>query len=178
MKIELSPFSPEDIDRLISWVDSEELLLRWAGTFFEYPLTPEQCQNYWQTSQGDSSTRLIFKALDKSTGDVVGHIELDGFDYENESAFISRVLVGANTQRGVGIGQSIVLELVDAAFTQLSLHRLAVGVMEFNTSAIRCYEKCGFKYEGCYRDIVKNGDTYHSVVTMSLLRDEWSNTKT
>ena len=85
--------------------------------------------------------------------------------------------VGANAQRGLGIGQAIVLELVDAAFTQLSLHRLAVGVMEFNATAIRCYEKCGFKYEGCYRDIVKYGDGYHSVVTMSLLRDGWSSIK-
>ncbi|NOX27347.1 MAG: GNAT family N-acetyltransferase [Gammaproteobacteria bacterium] len=173
MKIELLPFSPSDMDRLISWVDSDELLLSWAGTFFSSPLTREQCQNYWQTSQGESPARLIFKALNSETGDVVGHIELDGFDYENESAFISRVLVGANAQRGLGIGQAIVLELVDMAFTQLSLHRLAVGVMEFNATAIRCYEKCGFKYEGCYRDIVKYGDGYHSVVTMSLLRDEW-----
>jgi len=179
LNIELKSFELVDISRLLSWLDAassrdkKELLLSWAGSFFEFPLTQDQCQQYWQTSQADPPSRLIFKAVDNDSGDVVGHIELDGFDSENQSAFISRVLVGQDTQRGQGIGRSIVLQLVNIAFSQLALHRLAVGVMDFNTTAIRCYEKCGFQYEGRYRDIVKYEDQYYSVVTMSLLRNEW-----
>ncbi|MBN4069174.1 GNAT family N-acetyltransferase [Beggiatoa alba] len=182
MNIELKPFELADISRLLAWFDAEcapsrggknELLLSWAGSFFESPLTHSQCEQYWQTAQGDPPSRLIFKAVDNDSGDVVGHIELDGFDAENESAFISRVLVGQDTQRGQGVGRSIVLQLVNMAFSQLALHRLAVGVMDFNATAIRCYEKCGFQYEGRYRDIVKYEDQYYSVVTMSLLRSEW-----
>ncbi|PCH64794.1 MAG: GNAT family N-acetyltransferase [Gammaproteobacteria bacterium] len=173
MHIELLMFKQEDIGRLLSWVDSKELLLSWAGSFFEFPLSQMQCEQYLETSLVEPPSRLIFKAVDSDSGEVVGHIELDGIDLENQSAFISRVLVGANAQRGRGIGQAIVLQLVNAAFTQLALHRIAVGVLDFNDSAIYCYEKCGFKYEGRYRDIVKCGDQYYSVVTMSLLRSEW-----
>ncbi|PCH60630.1 MAG: GNAT family N-acetyltransferase [Gammaproteobacteria bacterium] len=177
MKVELRAFELIDIDRLLSWVDSKELLLNWAGSFFEFPLTRDQCQYYLSTSQGQSSTRLIFKAIETSADEVLGHIELDGLDRENQSAFISRVLVGANAQRGKGIGQLIVRQLVDVAFSELGLHRLAVGVLDFNDVAIRCYEKCGFQYEGRYRDIIKYGGQFHSVVTMSLLRSEWRSLK-
>lgn len=182
MNIELKPFELVDISRLLSWLDAvnsaesrskNELLLNWAGSFFEFPLTQKQCEQYWETSQGDSPSRLIFKAVDNDSGEVVGHIELDGFDFENQSAFIARVLVGQGAQRGQGVGQSIVLQLVNMAFSKLELHRLAVGVMDFNDTAIRCYEKCGFIYEGCYRDIIKHEGRYYSVVTMSLLRNEW-----
>ncbi len=173
MKVELQPFKATDIDCLLSWVDSKELLLSWAGSFFEFPLTREQCEQYWQTSQGGSPSRLIFKAVDTDTDEALGHIELDGFDWENQSAFISRVLVGPKVWRGKGLGGVIVAQLVDAAFSELGLHRLAVGVLDFNDVAIRCYEKCGFQYEGRYRDIVKDGSRFYSVVTMSLLRNEW-----
>lgn len=197
MNIELKPFELVDISRLLSWLDfacpsqgnieesslsredqtesrsKNKLLLSWAGSFFEFPLTQKQCEQYWETSQGDSPNRLIFKAVDNDSGKVVGHIELDGFDSENQSAFISRVLVGQDVQRGHGVGQAIVLQLVNMVFSQLELNRLAVGVMDFNHPAIRCYEKCGFIHEGRYRDIVKYEGQYYSVVTMSLLRNEW-----
>lgn len=173
MNVELTPFDLDDIDRLLSWVDSKELLLSWAGPFFNYPLTQNQCEQYWATSQGEAPTRLIFKAIDRDRDEVIGHIELDGFDWENQSVFISRVLVGAGSHRGKGIGQAIVRQVVAKAFSELGLHRIAVGVMDFNQSAIRCYEKCGFQYEGRYRDIVKFDGRFYSVVTMSLLQDEW-----
>ncbi len=172
-QIKLATFDPEDIPQLLQWVDTRELLLSWSGGFFRFPLDVAQCQDYWQTAQGNNPQRLIFKAIKINSGQAVGHIELDGFDHENQSAFISRVLVGAKDARGQGIGMSMVNELVALAFTQLKLHRLAVGVLDFNQVAIRCYEKCGFQYEGCYRDLVKAENRYYSVVTMSLLDDEW-----
>ena len=53
------------------------------------------------------------------------------------------------------------------------MHRLAVGVIDSNHKAIRCYENCGFQYEGRYRDLLLVGGVYYSVVTMSLLQEEW-----
>jgi len=173
MNIVLTPFSKDDIDQLLNWVDSKELLLRWAGTFFQHPLSQSQCEQYLESAQQSPPSRIIFKALNKDTNEPVGHIELDGFDSENQSAFICRVLVGNPTYRGQGIGREMVKQLVNIAFTQLELHRLAVGVLEFNTSAIRCYEQAGFQHEGCYREIVKYDDQFHSLISMSLLRQEW-----
>ena len=45
--------------------------------FFEFPLTRDQCQYYLSTSQGQSSTRLIFKAIETSADEVLGHGTVD-----------------------------------------------------------------------------------------------------
>lgn len=173
MNISLVPFTQDDIEQLLFWIDSNELLLRWAGTFFDHPLSQTQCEQYLQSAQQSPPVRAIFKAVDTDTKKAIGHIELDGFDLENQSAFICRVLVGDSNYRGQGIGREIVRQVVDTAFTHLDLHRLAVSVLEFNTAAIRCYEQCGFQHEGCYREIVKYDGKFHSLICMSLLRHEW-----
>ena len=35
MKVALQSFEASDIDRLLSWVHSEEILSSWAGTFLK-----------------------------------------------------------------------------------------------------------------------------------------------
>lgn len=177
MNIALTPFAEDDISRLLTWIDSKDLLLRWAGTFFEYPLSAIQCEQYIASARLSPPARAIFNAVDMDTNKPVGHIELDGFDLENQSAFICRVLVGDPTYRGKGLGREIVKQVVSTAFTHLDLHRLAVGVLEFNTAAIRCYENCGFQHEGRYREIVKYDGKFHNLISMSLLRHEWEQKK-
>lgn len=58
-------------------------------------------------------------------------------------------------------------------FTELGLHRIDLIVFDFNVSAIKCYEKAGFKTEGLKRDIRKMGDEFWSAYEMSILEDEW-----
>ncbi len=60
------------------------------------------------------------------------------------------------------------------AFDGLGLHRVSMGVFDFNASAIRCYEKAGFIKEGLLRDARKHGDEYWSLWEMIILEDEWS----
>ncbi|MFS0883495.1 GNAT family N-acetyltransferase, partial [Metabacillus niabensis] len=46
-------------------------------------------------------------------------------------------------------------------------------LLDFNLSAIACYEKAGFIKEGLLRDSRKNGDEYWSLLEMSILENEW-----
>lgn len=50
--------------------------------------------------------------------------------------------------------------ILTIAFEELKLHKVTLGVFDFNTSAIRCYENAGFVKEGFLRDARKNGDEY------------------
>lgn len=67
----------------------------------------------------------------------------------------------------------MVAALLNIAFNDLSLHRVGLGVFDFNESAIRSYEKVGFVKEGLLRDVRKMGDEYWSLWEMSILEDEW-----
>jgi len=37
--ITLEPFDREDFERLINWVDNEEILVQFGGPIFSFPLT-------------------------------------------------------------------------------------------------------------------------------------------
>ncbi|PLS03671.1 GNAT family N-acetyltransferase [Neobacillus cucumis] len=175
--IELCYFERPDFQQLISWIESPEFLLQWSGLAFEYPLTEEQLEKYLENANKEGSTTLVFKIMDRETRDVIGHISLGNIDRKNSSARIGKVLVGDLNVRGRGIGQQMIKEILKIAFDQLHLHRVSLGVFDFNTSAIACYEKAGFIKEGLLRDSRKNGDEYWSLWEMSMLEDEWQNTK-
>ncbi|KAA0546734.1 GNAT family N-acetyltransferase [Bacillus sp. BGMRC 2118] len=78
-------------------------------------------------------------------------MELDNIHAYHRSATISRVLVNPS-YHGLGIGTSMVRALVEFGFGELQLHRIELRVFDFNTSAIACYKKVGFKTEGHFRD--------------------------
>jgi RimJ/RimL family protein N-acetyltransferase len=56
------------------------------------------------------------------------------------------------------------------------LHRISLGVFDFNERAIRCYEKVGFSREGLLRDARRFKDYYWNLIEMSMLEHEWRRT--
>lgn len=173
MIIELQPFTEADIDQLMGWVSSEAFLLQWAGPDFSYPVDRSELENELVHKPKKNSKSLIYKIVDAATGEGVGHGEILAIDRRNRSATVGRLLIGPAELRGQGIGEQIVRELLRIAFQELSLHRVALRVLDFNKSAIHCYEKVGFKQEGLLRDVYRMGDEYWSLVVMSILEDGW-----
>ncbi|WP_270583587.1 GNAT family N-acetyltransferase [Bacillus smithii] len=175
--IELEYFERPDFNQLIRWIDSPEFLLQWGGPQFDYPLNESQLEKYIENANRDTSDTLVYKVIHKETGNVIGHISLGKIDRKNKSARIGKVLVGEKNLRGQGIGSLMVKELLKIAFEELKLHRVSLGVFDFNKSAIACYEKVGFKKEGLLRDCRKIGNDYWSLWEMSILEQEWSDQK-
>jgi RimJ/RimL family protein N-acetyltransferase len=172
--IRLEYFTKEDFAQLIRWISTEELLTNWSGSLFRFPLTDDSLDWYLEdTNDLRKSDALIYKAIDGETGEVIGHISLGGISRKNRSARISRVLVGDNAQRGKGICTEMIREVVRIGFEELNLHRISLGVYDFNHSAIRCYEKAGFVKEGVQRDILLHKNEFWSLLEMSILEDEW-----
>lgn len=172
--IKLEPFAATDIDQLIAWIPSAEFLLQWAGSAFRFPLDRAQLMRHLAKGEKPDPDRLIFKAMDPRTYGTVGHGELGGIDRRNRSASIARVLVGPPHLRGQGLGEQIISGLLVVAFQKMSLHRVSLNVFDFNSAAIRCYEKVGFKQEGMLREARRHGDEYWNVCVMSILEHEFA----
>lgn len=175
--VELKYFERSDFKQFIDWINSPKFLLQWGGPAFEYPLTENQLERYIENANNDKSETLVYKVSDKETGDIIGHISLGKIDRKNKSARVGKVLVGDKNTRGKGIGQQMIKEILRIAFDELQLHRVSLGVFDFNVSAIACYEKAGFIKEGLHRDSRKNGNEYWSLWEMSILENEWLKTK-
>jgi RimJ/RimL family protein N-acetyltransferase len=60
-------------------------------------------------------------------------------------------------------------DVVRLAFDELRLHRISLNVFDFNTPAIRCYERVGFRREGHLRETRKASDGYWSLLVMGML---------
>ena len=170
--IKLEPFTPADFAQLIAWVDNEQLLHEWSGSLFSFPLMPDALAWYLEGANDFANPEVfIYKAVESETGQTVGHISLGGISEHNRAGRISRVLVGQST--GQGHCAAMVRALLRIGFEELRLHRIELGVYDFNRAAIRCYEKCGLRTDGVLRDVVRHGDAYWSLVEMSILEDEW-----
>lgn len=162
--IKLDRFNRTDYDRLINWVVSKEFLIQFAGPLFVFPLTYEQLDKYT-----GSETRLIYKVIEETSNEVIGHAEINNIDFKNNSARICRVLIGVPEKRNKGYGKVLIKELIKIGFDELKLHRLDLGVFDFNKQAIKCYQDCGFEIEGLIRDSIKVDDKYWSVYNMSII---------
>jgi RimJ/RimL family protein N-acetyltransferase len=169
--VKLEPVQPQDLDRLLTWVDSPEFLLQWAGPRFTWPLTKGQLQTNLLESEGSRPTMLAFKAV-SDDGMMTAYAEITRIDRANRSASLARLLV-APESRALGIGSWLAAELLWVAFEQLYLHRVALNVFSFNTAAIRAYERSGFRHEGTLRDAYVVGGRFWSLNMMSILEPEW-----
>ncbi|KIL75020.1 GNAT family N-acetyltransferase [Bacillus badius] len=170
--IQLLPFAREDIKELMKEIDSKPLMIQWSGRAYSYPLTEEQVKNYMDKEYGKGS--YIYKAVDSSTNETVGHIALREIDEQHELGRISYVLV-YKRHRGKGIVKQIMEQILHFAFSELQLNRVSLGVFTFNKPAIACYEGFGFQTEGVHRQVCKLSDhEYWDTIEMALLKKEWA----
>lgn len=133
--IRLEKFGKEDYNNLISWIENEETLIQIAGRQMVFPVTTEQLD----ASQNDKN-RFAFSIINQETGKSIGHCEL--YMLEN-SARIDRVIIGDSSMKGKGLCGQIMNLLLEYGFNILKQPMLELNVFDWNTAAIRCYEKAG-----------------------------------
>jgi len=168
-KIKLESFGPENYASLISWVESEEALMQFAGPLFKFPLTAEQLH----VSLSDKN-RIAYRVVDSKTGLGIGHAEI----YLSEgSAKIGRILIGDKEQRGNGLGKQVVDRLLDIAFNKPGILYVELNVFAWNLGALMCYQKAGFTInpDKTYERKIK--DKTWTAVNMSLYKAKYEKIK-
>ncbi|MCW7479556.1 GNAT family N-acetyltransferase [Leptospira kanakyensis] len=172
MKIKLTPFTERDIERILSWTKTEEFLLIWSGPVYKFKTLKEQLKSDLEFAEKNQKQFKMFSVIDSENLTLVGHAQVT-IDSQNDSAHISRILIGDESMRGQGIGLQIIKSLLEIIFQKLQLHRATLNVYDFNLSAIKCYESAGFKAEGHLKENNKFLDRYWSTIPMAILRSEY-----
>ena len=177
MQIKLEKLNSNEISKLISWIPNKEFLLQWGGPAYSISLLDEQLLNEIKKMSVENPQNLMFSAKLINNDELVGHIQLLGIDRINMSARVGRVLVGEEENRNKGIGLEMINGVLEIGFKTLNLHRIDLGVFDFNKAAIACYEKAGFIIEGKFRECRKIDEQYWSLLNMSILEEEYMNRK-
>jgi RimJ/RimL family protein N-acetyltransferase len=69
--------------------------------------------------------------------------------------------------QGAGVGTYAVRSLCDAAFGELRVSRVELGVYPDNVPAIKCYERCGFVCEAVLRRFVYHDGAWRDIYWMA-----------
>jgi RimJ/RimL family protein N-acetyltransferase len=115
---------------------------------------------------------LFFLIMTVQDDRKIGLIGLDGIRWEHGDAWVG-IGLGERAYWGEGYGTDAMRVIQRYAFEELNLHRLSLSVFEYNSRAVRSYEKAGFTMEGSARKFLHREDMRYDLVFMGILRDEW-----
>jgi len=169
--VRLRALEPTDLERAYGWVNDREVT---QYLMLRYPLSRAQEEKYLTetSSQGSSflDVRLAIETLD---GTLIGMTGLHRARPEDRGAELG-IMIGDKSFWSNGYGTDAIQTLLRFAFDQMNMHKVALGVFEFNERAQVCYRKCGFIEEGRAREEYFQDGRYWDIVRMGILRREWA----
>mgnify|MGYP001432909210 FL=1 len=154
--IYLRPYDSVEVNRLLSWIDSNELLNRFAGPGFDFPLSKSQ----WDQHLLDASIFPYF-VVDIDSDETIGYAEL--VSMSNNEVKFCRLIIGDTDFRGIGLGKLLVRELIYEALSRFNPSKITLNVYQDNIAALKCYLSEGFKVnESVSRSSLVNGVEWKS----------------
>ena len=105
--------------------------------------------------------RHPFKIVLSHSTEAIGHCE--AYQTSNDTVKLCRILIGNKIYRGQGLGYAATRKLVKWCIDHLNPKTIDLNVYDFNTTAIRCYEKIGFKRTAIQQTTNVNDQVWTSV---------------
>jgi RimJ/RimL family protein N-acetyltransferase len=168
-RVVLRRHRPDNIRAFVRWYSDPEVarLTRYQPT----ALSADEIQRFFYSRI--LGTDFLAMAIHVRDSDrLIGTCAFSQLDGDNGSVLF-HITIGEADAWGKGYGTEATELMLAHAFTRLPLHRVALTVFDFNTRAIRAYEKCGFVVEGRSREAIFRDGRYRDEIHMSVLADEW-----
>lgn len=137
--VHIRPLEKDDLARLVRW-NSDPEVERFVG--LGLPCDLEACLAWWEESRSSKNNQLF--ALEDERGQLIGDLELAHICWRGREAEL-RIRIGEKEYWNKGYGTFALEQIKCYAFDALGLDRLYLRVYTFNTRAIHCYQKLGFK---------------------------------
>lgn len=167
-KVYLRPFEPEDLAVIRRQMNDPEVRAQTG----EVMPTSKAAADSWMQRVNQDQSRVWFAVVLKDGDRVIGETGLLRMFHPWRTTDLS-IIIGDPEARGKGYGTETMRLLLDYAFGYLGFHRVSIGVVGFNESALRFYERIGFKREGIQRDGYYYNHRFHDFVMMSILEEEY-----
>jgi RimJ/RimL family protein N-acetyltransferase len=138
-RVRLTPLRDEDSDRLFTWINDRELVVRSAPF---NPVARADHDAWFAAVRAREDTRIF--AIRRIDGDqLIGSCQLHSIE-PGRSAEL-QIRIGVRSQQGKGYGREAVDLLLREAFGPLGLRRVTLHVFASNAPARAVYAKAGFR---------------------------------
>ncbi len=107
--------------------------------------------------------------LIEANGAAAGYAILRGLTSVDANVELKRIVIA---EPGQGVGRQALAAVIRKVFQEFRAHRLWLDVYQDNHRARHVYRSIGFVEEGVLRECRKRGETYRSLVVMSILETE------
>jgi len=166
-KVTLRPGDESDIYLLYRWYNDIELnkLAGWSDS----KVTADKLRYNMARSFGYDPMNLM---IDNEEGRPIGTIQLYDFNEQDKSCKLG-IRIGDRDYWSKGYGEDAVKTLLEYAFMKIDIYRVTLKVYEYNERAVKCYQKCGFQYEGRMRHSAFIDGRYYDEIIMGALKGDF-----
>jgi len=167
------PDADRDAERVSKWTHDPEYL-RLLSADIAKPLSPGQIKKQYEELDKDAEKHNAFNFAIRLKEDdrLIGFARLYRIEWTHGTGSV-QIGLGDRNDRGKGYGTEVLHMLLRYAFDELNLYRLAATTVEYNTGAIRFFERAGFNVEVRRRQAVQRDGKRWDVLMLGLLCDEW-----
>lgn len=166
-KIYLSPRSCEDAELFTKWFNDFNVTDYVNRSSM---ITTLQAEKEWLQNHCDEEASFVI--IEKETENMIGTISLEKINHLHRTATLG-VFIGDQQARHKGYGTEAIHLILEYGFRYLNLNNIALDVLEWNESAIHCYQKCGFKECGRRRKCIFLDGAYYDRISMDMLAEEF-----
>lgn len=168
-EILLRKIKPSDIDDRLRIGRHHEFIHMCGGETLPQPEFPDR--KYW-SDWYESHKDVAFLWIIEKDRHCIGSAGFHHISEEDHSATYYIGIFDPN-YHSKGIGSETTRLLLRYGFDVMQWHRIDLKVLDYNTRAIRCYEKCGFRKDGILRESAYIEGRYYSDIIMSILDYEY-----
>ncbi len=131
-----------DLRHLPAWFPSLSALIQWGGANLQHPLDQAQLDAMLAETLAAPPQRLMWGGF-LPDGELAAHAQVV-LDWPRQTARLARIAIAPH-RRGSGLALPFLSQVMAALADATGIQTLELNVFTFNHSAIRLYEKLGFK---------------------------------
>ena len=176
--VALLPPSREDVQRLVQWLDDNEVNSLWYGRGEDgLPLHIGYSPHHILQSTDDDLQRLLedddrkIFSIHTKQGEHIGEGQLVVEWVLQEAQLF--ILIGRKDLWHQHYGTMALVHLLDQAYESYELHRVWADIPEYNEHALQMFGHLGFVLEGHLRKTHRKDDQWYDSFAMGLLTDEY-----
>ena len=177
--VTLRPVTREDVARLRSWLEDEEVSESWFGRYSygdpaHLGYHPEEMDDVsdaeWERVFDDPEHRIL--SIYTREGEHVGEVHV-AIEESLGDGHLS-ILIGRKDMWHHGYGTAGTLETLRLSFGEWGLFRVWVDIPEYNTAALEMFRHLGFVHEGTLRKSRPHEGARFDSVVMGMLAGEYA----